>query len=74
MSENGEIYTAGKYFTLPLALTGWTNSTPEWPLLNTDVFGMGVASLAETLSICHTLAFSSLSNYSRLWRYMYIYV
>ena len=29
MSENGEIYTAGKYFTLPLALTGWTNSTSE---------------------------------------------
>ena len=27
MSENGEIYTAGKNFTLPLALTGWTNST-----------------------------------------------
>ena len=27
MSENGEIYTAGKYFTLPPALTEWTNST-----------------------------------------------
>ena len=27
MSENGEIYTAGKNFTLPPALTGWTNST-----------------------------------------------
>ena len=27
MSENGEIYTAGKNFTLPLAVTGWTNST-----------------------------------------------
>ena len=27
MSENGEIYTAGKNFTLPLALTAWTNST-----------------------------------------------
>ena len=27
MSENGEIYTTGKNFTLPLALTGWTNST-----------------------------------------------
>ena len=26
-SKNGEIYTAGKNFTLPLALTGWTNST-----------------------------------------------
>ena len=29
MSENGEIYTAGRYFTLPPALTGWTNSTFE---------------------------------------------
>ena len=26
MSENGEVYTAGKNFTLPPALTGWTNS------------------------------------------------
>ena len=29
MSENGEIYTAGKDFTLPPALTGWTNSTSD---------------------------------------------
>ena len=29
MSENGEIYTAGKNFTLPPALTGWTNSISE---------------------------------------------
>ena len=29
MSENGEIYTAGKYFTLPPARTGWTNSTSD---------------------------------------------
>ena len=27
MSENGEIYTAGKNFTLLPALTAWTNST-----------------------------------------------
>jgi len=27
LSENGEIYTAGKNFTLPPALTAWTNST-----------------------------------------------
>ena len=27
MSKNGEIYTAGKNFTLPPALTAWTNST-----------------------------------------------
>ena len=29
MSENREIYTAGKYFTLPPALTAWTNSTSD---------------------------------------------
>ena len=27
LSENGEIYTTGKNFTLPPGLTGWTNST-----------------------------------------------
>ena len=27
VSENGEIYSAGKKFTLPPALTAWTNST-----------------------------------------------
>ena len=27
MSENGEIYSAGKNFTVPPALTAWTNST-----------------------------------------------
>ena len=32
MSENGEIYTAGKNFTLRPALTGWTNSTSDGPL------------------------------------------
>ena len=29
MSENGEIYTANKNFTLPPALTTWTNSTSD---------------------------------------------
>ena len=29
MSENGEIYTAGKNFTLPPAVTAVTNSTSE---------------------------------------------
>ena len=32
MSENGEIYTAGKNFTLLPALTGWTNSTSGWDI------------------------------------------
>ena len=31
MSENGEIYTAGENFTLPPALTAWTNSTSDHP-------------------------------------------
>ena len=30
MSKNGEIYTAGKNFTLPPALTAWTNSTSAY--------------------------------------------
>ena len=33
MSENGEIYTAGKNFTLPPALTAWTKSTCVLKLL-----------------------------------------
>ena len=36
MSENGEIYTPGKNFTLPPALTAWTNSTSGW--LPTQLF------------------------------------
>ena len=32
MSENGEIYSAGKNFTLPPALTAWTNSTSDLAL------------------------------------------
>ena len=35
MSENGEIYTAGKNFTLPPALTALTNSTS---VLNSSIF------------------------------------
>ena len=29
MSENGEIYTAGKNFTLPPVVAAWTNSTSD---------------------------------------------
>ena len=29
MSENGKIYTGGKIFTLPPAVTAWTNLTSE---------------------------------------------
>ena len=43
MSENGEIYTAGKNFTLPPAVTAWTNSTSvRCSVLNNnqvDLFG-----------------------------------
>ena len=34
MSENGEIYTAGKNFTLPPAVTAWTNSTSDVSMRN----------------------------------------
>ena len=34
MSENGEIYTAGKNFTLPPALTALTNSNSEFQIQN----------------------------------------
>ena len=33
MSENGEIYTAGKNFTLSQAVTAWTNLTKCLPKL-----------------------------------------
>ena len=37
MSENGEIYTAGKKFTLPPAVTAWTNLTSANPFFNSGV-------------------------------------
>ena len=37
MSENGEIYNAGKFFTLPPALTAWTNST-SGPLFKESLY------------------------------------
>ena len=38
MSENGEIYTTGKNFTLPPAVTAWTNLTSVAPLSNFPYF------------------------------------
>ena len=39
MSKNGEIYTTGKNFTLPPALTAWTNSTSGvWLRVQTKKF------------------------------------
>ena len=36
MSENGEIYTAGKNFTLPPAVTAWTNLTYVIAIIKTS--------------------------------------
>ena len=53
MSENGEIYTAGKNFTLLPGLTGWTNFTSAevvtfLGLLVTTFTGVVALSGAET--------------------------
>ena len=47
MSKNGEIYTAGKNFTLPPGLTGWTNSTsvPMIHVIDQVIYLMGCMSL-----------------------------
>ena len=39
MSENGDIYTAGKNFTLPPAVTAWTNltSVPRYLILTENI-------------------------------------
>ena len=59
MSENGEIYTAGKNFTLPPALTAWTNSTSETLIiLSIDVGHY----LFESCKIIHLRQNSCLTN------------
>ena len=53
MSENGEIYTAGKNFTLPPALTAWTNSTSERKSEATNILqrpGIQVVSTAAAVA------------------------
>ena len=50
MSENGEIYTAGKNFTLPPALTGWTNSTSALTLCCSSVQTPRVGSFVNLVS------------------------
>ena len=47
MSENGEIYTTGKNFTLPPAATGWTNFTSVNNFL--DHLWMGTSSLRDEI-------------------------
>ena len=49
MSENGEIYTAGKNFTLPPALTALTNSTSGCSELAKTTPGLLGELLGETL-------------------------
>ena len=55
MSENGEIYTAGKNFTLPPALTAWTNSTSVITMTN-------VRSSSLWLIICRCIALVEFDN------------
>ena len=60
MSDNGEIYTAGKNFTLPPALTGWTNSTS----VHTMTYGFSLLSHIPTESGSHKIYYCA-----RLWVY-----
>ena len=55
MSENGEIYTAGKNFTLPPALMAWTNSTSDamfttFPFFNFRIINLGIDYVFTKLS------------------------
>ena len=45
MSENGEIYTAGKNFTLTAAVTAVTNLTPAVHLVVHVILNLAVPSL-----------------------------
>ena len=52
MSENGEIYTNGKNFTLPPALTEWTNSTSALSIRNlSDCFKQSTPVLETVASL-----------------------
>ena len=51
MSENGEIYTAGKNFTLPPALTAWTNSTSDWAVMNCTVRVVRVVQVGRVVHV-----------------------
>ena len=62
MSENGEIYTAGKNFTLPPALTGWTNSTSAHVVVN--VFSLDIK--LKTHQDCHVIYQSTLPSPAEL--------
>ena len=47
MSENGEIYTAGKNFTLPPVVTAWTNLTFGYAIQEPSYHHLCVCSLSS---------------------------
>ena len=55
MSENGEIYTAGKKFTLPPAVTALTNSTSGVQFL--DLFQ--ISDIQSSLQLEYYLALTA---------------
>ena len=54
MSENGEIYTTGKNFTLPPVVTGWTNSTSVLGDKTDDHDDSSLADDVSSVDIHHT--------------------
>ena len=70
MSENVEIYTAGKKFTLPPALTAWTNSTSAISFeINSKLGAMFYNSISAKLKLNnqlnHQIYFLKKSHLSR---------
>ena len=59
MSENGEIYTAGKNFTPPPAVTAWTNSTSASKCLilasQTAIDSGSARAVAEKIEVLPTM-------------------
>ena len=61
MSENGEIYTTGKNFTLPLGVTGVTNSTSVMDIglyshevINFPIVVLSIFKRVESVVYIHT--------------------
>ena len=57
MSENGEIYTAGKNFTLPPGVTGVTNSTSGADICFLEGMLMLLESIKGNLCNCKEIVF-----------------
>ena len=70
MSENGEIYTAGKNFTLPPALTAWTNSTSDKDLDNLLIIFIIINNAANIGLFSHWDTWQVRENYQDIdrWR------